>query len=83
MGKFGLKSRLSWWESGEKWDWRGNVGFGWKLVWDCVGEFWLDGVVRWSGRGEKEVCLADETHSGVSDKKWIKLVVIIPPLRNP
>lgn len=55
------------------------MGFSWKLMWDCVGECWLDGAVRWSGRGGKEVCLADETHWPASDKKWIKLVVIIPP----
>lgn len=53
MGKFGLKSRLSWWEWGTRWAWRGSVEFSWKLVWDCVGECWLDGAVNWSGRGVK------------------------------
>lgn len=83
MGKFGLKSRLSWWESGVRRDWRGSVGFSWKLVWDYVGECWLDGAVSWSGRGVKMAYVARGTHSGASDKNRIKLVVIIPPLQNP
>lgn len=79
MGKFGLKSRLNWWESGERQDWRVSVGFSWKLMLDCVGKCWLDDAVNWRGRGVKEVYVARGTHSGASDKNWIKLVVITPP----
>lgn len=43
------------------------MGFGWKLVWDLVGEFWWADAVKGSERGVKMACLADETHSGASD----------------